>query len=73
MQVYNYDEGGESRERVIVDVDNFNPKPLHVDEAAMQLEQRGGEFLVFLEAESEKVNVLYKQKDGNYGLIAPGV
>ncbi|MCL1889907.1 MAG: ribosome-associated translation inhibitor RaiA [Desulfovibrionaceae bacterium] len=57
--------------RKVVERDHFEPKPLHVDEAAMQLEQRDDIFLVFLNADTEQVNVLYKRENGNLGLIAP--
>ena len=57
--------------RKVVERDHFEPKPLHVDEAAMQLEQREDVFLVFLNADTEQVNVLYKRENGNLGLIAP--
>ena len=44
-----------------------------VEEAAMQLENSDNEFLVFLNAESERVNVIYRRKTGDFGLIDPGV
>jgi putative sigma-54 modulation protein len=46
-------------------------KPLTMDEAAMQLEAEENQFLVFRNAENERVSVIYKRKDGNYGLIQP--
>jgi len=46
-------------------------KPMYVDEAAMQLPLLKQEFLVFTNAESDRINVLYKRGDGNFGLIAP--
>jgi len=49
----------------------FSIKPMFIDEAAMQLGLLKHEFLVFTNAESDKINVLYKRADGNYGLIAP--
>lgn len=58
--------------RQIVERDHFEPKPMHIEEAAMQLEQRDDLFLVFLNAETEQVNVLYKRENGNLGLIQPG-
>jgi putative sigma-54 modulation protein len=44
-----------------------------VEEAAMQLENTDDEFLVFLNAENERINVIYRRKSGNFGLIDPGV
>lgn len=51
--------------------DHFSPKPMDVDEAAMQLETTGFEFLVFLNAEIGRVNVIYRRKNGDFGLIDP--
>ena len=41
------------------------------EEAALQLEAKGFEFLVFLNSENERVNVIYRRKDNNYGMIDP--
>jgi len=58
---------------VIVQTDHFEPKPMSIEEAVLQLDTLGYEFIVFLNADNERINVLYKRKDGNYGLIDPGV
>jgi len=42
-----------------------------IDEAILQMNLLGHNFFVFSNAETEQVNVLYKRKDGNYGLIEP--
>ncbi|MDD5091389.1 MAG: ribosome-associated translation inhibitor RaiA [Candidatus Wallbacteria bacterium] len=55
----------------IIRIRKFSIKPMFVDEAAEQLSLLKQEFLVFKNAETEKTNVLYRRKDGNYGLIAP--
>ncbi|MFC1807341.1 ribosome hibernation-promoting factor, HPF/YfiA family [Candidatus Omnitrophota bacterium] len=44
-------------------------KPMSAEEAAMELELFKREFIVFRNAADERINVLYRQKDGNYGLI----
>lgn len=44
-------------------------KPLTVEEAAIQVEEDGSPFLVFRNAENEKVSVIHKRKDGNFGLV----
>ncbi len=63
----------ETVERTIIGEDKFVAKPLFMDEAAMQLEQLTDEhFLVYLDAETYRVNVLYRRKDGNFGLIDAG-
>lgn len=49
----------------------FSIKPMSPEEAAAQMELLGHDFYVFRNAETEQVNVLYRRKDGNYGLIEP--
>jgi len=49
----------------------FNVKPMSPEEAAAQMELLGHDFYVFMNAETEEVNVLYRRRDGNYGLIEP--
>src|SRR5262249_16727556 len=49
----------------------FAIKPMTPDEAAMQMELLNHDFFVFLNGETDQVNVLYRRKDGNYGLIEP--
>jgi ribosome hibernation promoting factor len=56
---------------VIVKQKQFNMKPMTPEEAALQLELIGHDFFVFTNADSEEVNVIYKRRDGNYGLIEP--
>jgi putative sigma-54 modulation protein len=51
----------------------FPIKPMSPDEASLQMDLLGHNFYVFLNSESEEVNVVYKRKDGNYGLIEPTV
>ncbi len=48
-------------------------EPLFEDEATEEMNAQGYEFFVFLNARNEKVNVLYRRDDGNYGLIQPRV
>ncbi|MDK2820469.1 MAG: putative sigma-54 modulation protein [Clostridia bacterium] len=49
----------------------FPVKPMPLEEAILQMNLLGHNFFVFSNAETEEVNVLYKRKDGNYGLIEP--
>lgn len=44
-------------------------KPMSVDEAVMQMDLTQNEFFVFRNAENEGLSVIYRRKDGNYGLI----
>jgi putative sigma-54 modulation protein len=46
-------------------------KPMSIEEAALQLDHSKNEFVVFRDASSDRVSVLYRRKDQNYGLIAP--
>ena len=64
-------DGTGSHEPVLVKTKRFNMKPLHPEEAALQLDLVGHDFFVFLSSETEQVAVLYRRRDGNYGLIEP--
>jgi putative sigma-54 modulation protein len=46
-------------------------KPMTEDEAAMMLSDAADSFLVFRNSSNDRVSVIYKRKDGNYGLIQP--
>lgn len=67
------DMGEENKrdEPVVVRTKHFAIKPMPVEEAILQMNLLGHDFFVFNNAETEKVNVLYRRKDGNYGLIEP--
>jgi len=64
---------GVEPEEIIVEAEKFSPKPMSVEEAAMQLDNLKYGFLVFLNAQTERVNVIYRRKKSNYGLIDPGM
>lgn len=49
----------------------FAVKPMDPEEACMQMELLGHTFFVFRNADSEEINVVYKRKNGTYGLIEP--
>ena len=49
----------------------FEMKPMYPEDACVQMELLGHGFYVFRNAESEEINVVYKRKDGAYGLIEP--
>ena len=46
-------------------------KPMTLDEAALELEARGDGVLVFRDAATERVSVLFRRKDGHLGLVEP--
>ncbi|MCR4428869.1 MAG: ribosome-associated translation inhibitor RaiA [Caldiserica bacterium] len=64
-------EGIALEEPRVVKTKRFALKPMNPEEAVEQLELLGHSFFVFLNAESNRVNVVYKREDGNYGLIEP--
>lgn len=61
----------EEEELRVVKTKRFAVKPMNVDEAILQMNLLHHDFYVFTNAESEEVNVVYRRKDGNYGLIEP--
>ena len=58
---------------VIVKTKQFAIKPMTPEEAVLQLELIGHDFFVFQNADTSDVNVVYRRRDGNYGLIEPRV
>ena len=57
----------------IVREKRFAMKPMSPDEAAVEMEFLHHDFHVFLNDHTEQINVVYRRKDGNYGLIEPAV
>jgi len=55
----------------IVKTKRFAVKPMSVEEAGMQMDLLGHSFFVFANDQTNIVNVIYKRKDGNFGLIEP--
>ena len=55
----------------VVKTKTFDVKPMSQEEAILQMELIGHNFFVYQDASTSKVNVMYKRKDGNYGLIEP--
>ena len=48
---------------------NFDLKPMDQEEAILQMNMLGHNFFIFTDAESDGTNIVYKRKDGKYGLI----
>jgi len=65
------EEESEAFQPSLVRSKRFMVKPMSPEEAAAEMELLGHDFYVFRNAETEQVNVLYRRKDGNYGLIEP--
>ncbi|MGC9195669.1 MAG: ribosome hibernation-promoting factor, HPF/YfiA family [Syntrophobacteraceae bacterium] len=53
----------------VIRAEQVHAKPMHIDEAVMQLNLTSKDFMVFTNRSTNRVNVLYKRKDGNIGLI----
>ncbi len=54
-----------------IKIRNIEYKPMDVEEAVLQMDLIEDNFLVFTNARSDKINVLYRRRDGHYGLIQP--
>ena len=72
LNVLSYEGVGEVTEPKVIKTENFFIKPMSVDEAVMQIDLMNNNFMVFTNSASHNVNVLYRRKDGNYGLIDTG-
>jgi putative sigma-54 modulation protein len=55
----------------IIAARRYPVKPMTAEEAALQLSQETNQFVVFRDADTSRIGVLYKRKDGNFGLIEP--
>lgn len=59
------------REHQIVKTKRFGIEPMFEEDAATRMEELGHQFFIFVNAENERINVLYRRSDGNLGLIEP--
>ena len=66
-ETVNVDEDLEPQVKVM----NIEYKPMDVEEAVLQMDLVNNNFLVFTNSQTDRVNVLYRRKDGHYGLIQP--
>lgn len=55
----------------VVKVKKFGVKPMSSEEAILQMDLLGHNFFLYQDAETNKVNAVYKRKDGNYGILEP--
>ena len=66
------DEQSDEEEEIrIIRSKKFDMKPMYPEDACVQMELLGHDFYVFINAETEDVNVVYKRKGNTYGLIEP--
>jgi putative sigma-54 modulation protein len=61
----------EEGEPQVVQTERYPVKPMFTDEAVLQLEMSARQFVVFLNAKTEKINILYRRKGDGFGLIEP--
>ncbi len=66
-------ETANDERRQVVKVKRFNIEPMFEEDAVARMEELGHAFFVFVNAEDEKVAILYRRRDGDYGLIEPMV
>jgi len=69
--IYSSESFETESEPTVIKMENYFAKPMSVDEAVMQIDLLNREFLVFTNAANNKISVIYRRKDGNYGLIEP--
>jgi putative sigma-54 modulation protein len=55
----------------VVKTKHFSVKPMPIDEAVNQMELLGHDFFLFVDADTDRLNLLYRRDDRNYGLIEP--
>jgi putative sigma-54 modulation protein len=53
----------------VIKTNEFLARPMSIDEAVMQMDLMNNDFLVFTNSGSQEMNVVYRRKDGHYGLI----
>jgi putative sigma-54 modulation protein len=61
----------EESEPSVIKTERYPVKPMFVDEAVLQIEMSNRQFVVFLNAKTEKVSILYRRKGDGFGLIEP--
>ena len=72
VQVADVPEASETESQV-VKVKRFAIEPMFEEDAIARMEELGHTFFIFVNAENEQVAVLYRRKDGRYGLIEPAI
>jgi len=65
------EEGPDFRASRIIRSGQFSRKPLSAEDAALTLESSGEQLLVYRDSASERVNVVFRREDGNFGLVDP--
>lgn len=68
---FNTDKEVDEEQIEIVRTKRFNLKPMDSEEAILQMDMLGHAFFVYTDAETNTTNVVYRRRDGKYGLIEP--
>ncbi len=71
LDLAGFEDHSEGEEPQVIQTERYPVKPMFVDEAVLQLEMSSRQFVVFLNAKTEKINVLHRRKDGGFGLMEP--
>lgn len=71
LEQYTSEDSVEAKTAPQIMMKSIEYKPMDIDEAAMQMELTEDVFMVFTNARTNAVNVLYRRSDGNFGLIQP--
>ena len=71
MDIYEAGSFEEGAEPKVIKSKKLLAKPMSVEEAAMQMELQNNDFLIFTNASSKSLNIIYRMKDGHLGLIEP--
>ncbi len=69
LMIENSEENVEEEEFNIIKTKKLSAKPMMVEEAILQMNMLGHDFFIFSNPETMDTNIVYKRKDGNYGLI----
>ncbi len=70
-KIFEAESIGVSSDPVVIRTKTEVAKPMAVEEAVMQMNLLHKDFIVFADASNNEINVLYRRKDGNYGLMEP--
>lgn len=70
-QDYLEDTEDEAEKLQIIRTKKFDMKPMYPEDACLEMELLGHDFFMFCNAETDEINVVYKRKNGAYGLIEP--
>jgi len=65
------DDAPDEPEKRIIRSEAYFQKPMAAEEAALQLDAIDKDFLVFVDADTDQIAIIYRRKDGNFGLIEP--